>query len=87
MGTMLTAEEFLADGLKGWGEGQNSRSSPAYVEVSAVPSATVTVKQGDEVLGEVNWGEVEKKGAVESARMRMDLVDRGKNWVTRHGAG
>ena len=76
-----TMEEFLHDPLRGWGEAQNPKSSPAYVEVSAVPSATVTVKQGDEVLGEVNWGEVEKNGAAESARMRVDLLDRGKNWV------
>ena len=76
-----TTEEFLNDPLKGWGGAQNRKSSPAYVEVSAVPSATVTVKRGDEALGEVNWGEVQNQGAVESARMRVDLLDRGKNWV------
>ena len=76
-----SAEDFLADPLKGWGESENPGSSPAYVEVSAVPSATVTVKQGEEAVGEVEWGEVEEKGTVESARVRVDLLDRGKNWV------
>ena len=76
-----SAEGFLSDPYKGWGEEQNSKSSPAYVEVSAIPSATVKVKRGTEEIGEVNWGEVEKKGSVETPRMRVQLLDRGKNWV------
>jgi hypothetical protein len=75
-------EEFLGDAMKGWGEAQNSRSSPVYVEVAATPSATLTVKQGKEVLGRVNWGEIESKGAVEpTPRLRIELIDRGRNWV------
>ena len=76
-----SAEEFLSDSYKGWGEEQNSNSSPAYVEVSAIPSATVKVKRGTEEIGRVNWGEVEKKGAVDTPRMSIQLLDRGKNWV------
>jgi len=76
-----SAEEFLNDRYKGWGEEQNTISSPSYVEINAIPSATVTVKQGGNVIGEVNWGEVEEKGSVEAPRMRIDLLDRGKNWV------
>ena len=76
-----SAEEYVKDSYRGWGEEQNGRSSPAYVEVSAVPSATVRVKQGGEEIGEVNWGEVEEKGLVETPRMRFELIDHGKNWV------
>lgn len=77
-----TPEEFLADDFKGWGEAQNPKSSPAYVEVAATPSATVTVKQGGEPLGSVHWGEVEEKGVVEpTPRLRVQLLDRGRNWV------
>ena len=75
------AGTFLDDSHKGWGEEQNASSSPAYVEVAAVPSATVTVNQGGEPLAQVNWGEVEAKGSAESERVRVELLDRGKNWV------
>ena len=76
-----TAEEFLEDSFRGWGQAQNQKSSPAYAEVSAVPSATVRVMQGEEALGEVKWGDVESKGTAESSRVRFDLLDKGKNWV------
>ncbi len=74
-------EGFLADSFKGYGQEQNTGSSPAYAEVSAVPSATLTVKQDGAAIGEVNWGEMEEKGAVETPRMRIELIDPGKNWV------
>jgi hypothetical protein len=75
-------EAFLDDPMKGWGEAQNSRSSPAYVEVAATPSATLTVKQDEEILGEASWGEIESKVIVEpTPRLRLELVDRGRNWV------
>ncbi len=77
-----TNEEFLEDGYKGWGEKQNPGSSPAYVEVAANPSATVTVKQNGDVLGEADWGEAVEKGRVEpNSRVRVEVVNRGRNWV------
>ena len=75
------AGQFLADTHKGWGEEQNFKSSPAYVEVSAVPSATLTVKHGEKPVGSVNWGGVETKGVAETPRVRVELMDRGRNWV------
>ena len=74
-------EEFMRDPFKGWGQEQNAASSPSYAEISAVPSATVTVKHSGKVLGGVHWGEVKTKGKVETPRVRLELVDRGKNWV------
>ncbi len=74
-------EEFLEGALKGWGEVENFDSSPSYVEIRGVPSATVEVKQGGETVGEANWGEVVDKGAVETPRMRVELAEPGKNWV------
>ena len=76
-----SADEFVGDDFAGWGEAQNPQSSPAYVEVAAIPSATVTVKQGEEEVGEVRWGDVEEKEVVETPRMRVELLDRGRNWV------
>jgi hypothetical protein len=74
-------EEFLADPMAGWGEEQNSQSSPASVEIAALPSATVTVTQDGKVLGAARWGEIEEKGVVELPRLRLELLDTGRNWV------
>src|SRR5262249_39208106 len=77
-----SADEFLADSFKGWGEAQNHESSPAYVEIAATPSATVTVKQKGETLGSVKWGELQKKKKImASARLQLVLSDPGRNWV------
>ena len=74
-------ESVDGDSIVGWGQEQNKKTSPSYVEVSAVPSATVTVSDGDGEVGSVSWGEVEGKGAAETPRMRVELIDPGKNWV------
>ena len=76
-----SAQEFLDDSHTVWGQEQNPTSSPAYVEVSAVSSATVTVRQGQDVIGQAKWGDVEQKGSVATPRMRVELIDPGKNWV------
>ena len=78
----VPAEEFLDDDFKGWGEERNNTSSPAYVEVAATRSATVTVKQDGESLGSAQWGEVEDKKVVQpNSKLRLELIDRGRNWV------
>ncbi|MCS6862464.1 MAG: hypothetical protein NZT92_19350, partial [Abditibacteriales bacterium] len=76
-----SAEEFIADAKKGWGEAQNPTSSPAYVEIAAIPSATVTVKNDGEELGKVNWGELQEKKQVATERVHLRVLERGKNWV------
>ena len=76
-----SADEFLNDSYKGWGEEQNTNSSPSYVEVSAVPSATVAVNHSGERLGSARWGDIESNGSVETERVRFELLDRGRNWV------
>ncbi len=73
--------EFLVDPLAGWGEELNEQSSPASVEIAALPSATVTVTQGSDVLGMARWGEIEEQKVVELPRMRLELLDTGRNWV------
>ena len=76
-----TVGDSMIDSFEGWGQGQSTRSSPSYVEVSAVPSATVSISQNGEELGEINWGEVERKGSAQSEKVRVELLDKGKNWV------
>ena len=74
-------EEFLGSELKGFGGPQSTVSSPAYVEIAAIPSATVTVKQDGVEVGRARWGDVEDKGAVATPGLRLELADRGRNWV------
>lgn len=73
---------FLADPMAGWGEAQNGTWSPAWVEIAASPSATVTVKQGDETLGSVRWEDLEQAGhATVGGKAELVIVDPGRNWV------
>src|SRR5258705_248149 len=75
------ANDFLADDFKGWGEAQNERSGQAYVEVAAIPSATITVKCAGEEIGRANWGTLQAQGKIETSRVQLEIVDRGRNWV------
>ncbi|MBI2502296.1 MAG: CehA/McbA family metallohydrolase [Candidatus Latescibacteria bacterium] len=75
-------DAFLEDERKGWGEALNPHSSPAYVEVAANPSATVTVKQDGEILGKANWGQLQEQGRVQpTPRLELQVKDQGRNWV------
>ncbi len=77
-----TADEFIDDTHKGWGETNNRKNSPAYVEVTATPSATLSVRQNGEELAAVNWGKLQSEGGAEpSSRCRIEVIDRGRNWV------
>ena len=75
------ADDFIAAPYAGWGESQNDNASPSYVEINAIPSATITVKQAGQVVGNVCWGDVEANGYSEDDGVRLELLDRGKNWV------
>ncbi len=74
-------EGFVSGYHRGFGEQPNDQASPSYAEISAVPSATVSIKQNGETVGQVPWGEVEQTGKVETPRVRVELADPGRNWV------
>lgn len=76
-----SAEGFLSDDLKGFGEATNTSNSPAYVEISATPSATVKVKIDDAEVGQANWGTLEAAGKIDLPRVSLEVVDKGRNWV------
>ena len=76
----VSSDEFLAAPYS-WGQDDNESSSPSYVEISATPSATLTVKQGESEIGRAAWGQVVERGAVETDRVKVELIDPGKNWV------
>ena len=75
------AGAFVGNRYAGWGETQNPASSPAYTEIAATPSATVTVEQGGSALGRVRWGDVEQRGSAADGGVRVELLDGGRNWV------
>ncbi len=74
-------EAFLADPMPGWGAEQNRSSSPAYVEIAANPSATITVRSGEDVLGTAKMGDLTKDGAARSDRLHLITLEPGRNWV------
>jgi hypothetical protein len=75
-------DEFLVDPFKGWGQAENELSGPAYVDIAAKPSATVSVSLGDEDLGSFSWREMEERGELDaSERVHVSVVDPGRNWV------
>lgn len=74
-------DEFLVDGFAGWGEPQNRTCSPAYAEVAAIPSATVTVTFGEEIVDRVRWGDVLDNRTVDTEAVRVQIVEDGRNWV------
>lgn len=75
------SDAMMADPLKGWGEPTATASSPTYVEVAAIPSATVTVRHGDETLGQATWRDLEEQGKVVTPRVQLEIVEHGRNWV------
>ncbi len=76
------ADAFLHDAMRGYGAAANEGSSPAYVEVAANPSATLSVALGEEEVGQVRWGDLDGAGALEpTPRLRIEVIDPGRNWV------
>jgi hypothetical protein len=77
-----SADAFLDDDLPGFGEPRNHSSNPAYVEIAASPSATVTVRRGTDVLGSFPFSDLETNEKLEpTSRLRVELSDPGRNWV------
>jgi len=67
--------------LPGWGKPYQGRNSPAYSEVAAQPSATITLNQGKEEIASVRWDKVLEKGGTETDTVIIEIIDQHKNWV------
>ena len=77
-----TPEAFADDPLAGFGDERNPGGSPAYVRISATPSATVSVRRDGVDLAAVNWGELQDRGSLDpTPAVRIEVVDRGRAWV------
>jgi hypothetical protein len=74
-------QAFLDDRMRGFGAPFNRASSPAYVGVSALPSAQLTLRSGDKELGRTSWHAVETQPEVSVGPVRIRLIDPGRNWV------
>jgi hypothetical protein len=72
---------YLADPYKGWGEPADPDANSAYVRVSATPSATVQVSDGEEILGSFRWDELDYETPVERDKIRVSIAETGRNWV------
>jgi hypothetical protein len=66
------------DDRAGWGAAEGTS---AYASIAALPSATVTVRQGDVDLGGVRWGDVERDGRADAGQVSLELAEDGRNWV------
>ena len=54
------------DDRAGWGA---TEGKSAYTSIAALPSATVAVRQGDDELGRVRWGDVERDGRADAGQV------------------
>lgn len=68
-------------GFEGWGMAHQKESSQAYAEIVAQPSATVSVFHEDQEVSKFKWDKVVGEGSEETERVKIAIVDRGKNWV------
>jgi hypothetical protein len=75
------AEAYLADPQRGWGADVDDDSPHAYARIAAVPSATVTVKDAERVIGAFRWGDLTHDDPVASDDLRVEVVEQGRNWV------
>jgi hypothetical protein len=66
------------DDRPGWGA---TEGTSAYTSIAALPSAGVAVRRGEDELGRVRWGDVERDGRADTGRVSLELVESGRNWV------
>ena len=80
---VATYPQAVADGGEriGWGTPSPDGASPAYASIAALPSATVRISHDGTELGAVRWSDVERDGHASTDRVRVELVDPGRNWV------
>jgi hypothetical protein len=76
-----TPEQFLGEPAAGWGETLPATNAPSYVQVAATPSASLTLKSGDEAVATARVGELLRRGVVETPRARITRIEGEKNWV------
>ncbi len=74
-------DQFLSDIFRGWGQAYSHRCDMSYIEIDARSSAMLRIKRGTGKERSVHWKDVVDTGTVEVSGTRIELVDKGKNWV------
>jgi len=69
------------DPPQGWGEPDDPASPYAYARVEAVPSATVTVADGEREIGRFRWRDLGPGRPIERQGMSVTDAEPGRNWV------
>ena len=57
------------DDRAGWGA---MEGTAGYSSIAALPSATVAVRRGDEELGRVRWGDLERDGRADASQVSLE---------------
>jgi hypothetical protein len=65
----------------GWGRPRPDLWSAGYARISASPSATVTVRSAGDTLGQLRWGDLVERGALEFEWGAVRLPAPDQNWV------
>ena len=74
-------EERKGVGLEGWGSPQAEKISKVYAGIAGQPSATISLQRDEDEISQFKWGNVVENGYAETEGSRIELIDRGKNWV------
>ena len=76
-----SADKFIEDKFKGWGERENSVSTSSYVDIAATNSADIKVRQNGNEIGSASWGKLLKDKTSKSDKVDFKLIEDGKNLV------
>lgn len=71
----------VSGGFAGWGEQTSSTVGRTYVDVAAIPSATLSIAAGERTIGEVRWGDLVEQRTLETNVVRVRILEDGRNWV------
>jgi hypothetical protein len=74
-------DSLMQDDLVGFGRKLNPMATPAYANVAATDSATISVSRGDDILASVPWAEITEGTQKASGSVQIKLADPGRNWI------
>jgi hypothetical protein len=75
------ADTLMQDVLRGFGRPLNPNATPAYANVAATTSSTLSVSRGNRMLGAVKWSDLINGDSALAGPLRIRLADSGRNWV------
>ena len=67
--------------VPGWGRPRRRKASPAYVHVSGLPSARLTVEVAGQEVGQARLADLLPNGEAPAGSARVSVVESGRTWV------